>query len=135
MLLDTNIVSTFLKRDAQKRTPRLYNFVKAQLSAEGLAIALPAGCRRVLAGCRRRAATGQDGREDRCPIRPMAQTHWLSPTSKIPSRSSAYQAHEGLGHSHLFALTFDLNSCPYLVAPLLLARTEMRVNRHCFQRY
>jgi hypothetical protein len=87
MLLDTNIVSTFLKRDAQKRTPRLYNFVKAQLSAEGLAIALPAGCRRVLAGCRRRAATGQDGREDRCPIRPMAQTHWLSPIR--PMKGSA----------------------------------------------
>jgi len=38
MLLDTNIVSAFIRRDAQKRTPRLFEFVTAQLSAEGLAI-------------------------------------------------------------------------------------------------
>ncbi len=38
MLLDTNIVSAFLRRDAQQTTPRLYDFVTAQLSVEGLAI-------------------------------------------------------------------------------------------------
>jgi len=38
MLLDTNIVSLFLGSDAQKRTPKLFQFVAAQLSAEGLAI-------------------------------------------------------------------------------------------------
>ena len=36
MLLDTNIVSAFLKRDAQKRTPTLFGFVTSVLAAEGL---------------------------------------------------------------------------------------------------
>jgi hypothetical protein len=35
MLLDTNIVSAFLTRDAQKRTPKLFDFVTTLLSAEG----------------------------------------------------------------------------------------------------
>ncbi len=39
MLLDTNIVSAFIRRDAQERTPRVYEFVARQLAAEGLAIA------------------------------------------------------------------------------------------------
>jgi len=39
MLLDTNIVSAFIRREAQKRTPKLYEFVRAQLATEGLAIA------------------------------------------------------------------------------------------------
>lgn len=39
MLLDTNIVSAFLRRDAHTRTPKLYQFVTDQLTAEGLAIA------------------------------------------------------------------------------------------------
>jgi predicted nucleic acid-binding protein len=38
MLLDTNIVSAFLRRDARKRTPKLFEFVAALLSADGLAI-------------------------------------------------------------------------------------------------
>jgi predicted nucleic acid-binding protein len=38
MLLDTNIVSLFLRRDAQKTTPKLFGLVTALLSAEGLAI-------------------------------------------------------------------------------------------------
>lgn len=38
MLLDTDIVSAFLKRDAQKRTPTLFAFVTAVLAAEGLAV-------------------------------------------------------------------------------------------------
>jgi predicted nucleic acid-binding protein len=38
MLLDSNIVSTFLRHDARKRTPKLFEFVTAVLSAEGLAI-------------------------------------------------------------------------------------------------
>jgi predicted nucleic acid-binding protein len=38
MLLDTNIVSAFLKRDAQKKTPKLFEFVVSQLLTEGLAI-------------------------------------------------------------------------------------------------
>jgi hypothetical protein len=33
MLLDTNIVSAFIKRDAQKRTPKLFEFVTAHLPA------------------------------------------------------------------------------------------------------
>jgi hypothetical protein len=36
MLLDTNIVSAFIRCEAQKRTPKLYEFVRAQLAAEGL---------------------------------------------------------------------------------------------------
>jgi predicted nucleic acid-binding protein len=39
MLLDTNIVSAFIRRDAQKRTPKVYDFVATQLAAQGLAIA------------------------------------------------------------------------------------------------
>jgi predicted nucleic acid-binding protein len=39
MLLDTNIVSAFIRRDAQKRTPKLFEFVTSQLTAEGLSIA------------------------------------------------------------------------------------------------
>lgn len=39
MLLDTNIVSAFIRRDAQKRTPLLFDFVTTQLTLEGLAIA------------------------------------------------------------------------------------------------
>ena len=38
MLLDTNIVSAFLRRDAQKRTPHLFQFAADQLSIAGLAI-------------------------------------------------------------------------------------------------
>jgi predicted nucleic acid-binding protein len=38
MLLDTNIVSAFLRHDVQKKTPKLFEFVTAQLSVEGLAI-------------------------------------------------------------------------------------------------
>ena len=38
MLLDTNIVSAFLRRDAQKQAPRLFEFIATVLSAEGLAI-------------------------------------------------------------------------------------------------
>src|SRR6266540_3515043 len=38
MLVDTNIVSAFLRQDAQKRTPKLFLFVSVQLSADGLAI-------------------------------------------------------------------------------------------------
>ena len=38
MVLDTNLVSAFLKRDAEKRTPKLFEFVAGQLAAEGLAI-------------------------------------------------------------------------------------------------
>lgn len=37
-VLDTNIVSAFLKPDAQRRTPKLVELVKAQLLTEGLAI-------------------------------------------------------------------------------------------------
>jgi|CZKU01.1.fsa_nt_gi predicted nucleic acid-binding protein len=38
MLLDTNIVSAFLRRDGQKQAPRLFEFIATVLSAEGLAI-------------------------------------------------------------------------------------------------
>ena len=39
MMLDTNIVSAFLKADAHQKTPRLFEFVTTQLTTEGLAIA------------------------------------------------------------------------------------------------
>jgi predicted nucleic acid-binding protein len=39
MLLDTNIVSAFLRGDAAQKTPKLFGFVTAQLKAEGLAVA------------------------------------------------------------------------------------------------
>ena len=39
MVLDTNIVSAFLRHEAPNRTPKLYEFVRTQLAAEGLAIA------------------------------------------------------------------------------------------------
>ncbi len=39
MLLDTNIVSAFIRREAQKRTPKVYEFVATQLATQGLAIA------------------------------------------------------------------------------------------------
>jgi len=35
MLLDTNIVSAFLRRDGQKHAPRLFEFITTVLSAEG----------------------------------------------------------------------------------------------------
>src|SRR5687767_14645853 len=38
MVLDTNIVTAFLKRDSQRRTPKLFGFVSAVLNADGLAI-------------------------------------------------------------------------------------------------
>jgi predicted nucleic acid-binding protein len=38
MILDTNIVSAFLKRDAIARTPKLVEFVESQLLREGLVI-------------------------------------------------------------------------------------------------
>jgi predicted nucleic acid-binding protein len=38
MLVDTNIVSTFLRRDAATRTPRLFEFVSFLLAGEGLSI-------------------------------------------------------------------------------------------------
>ena len=38
MLLDTNIVSAFLRRDAHKNTPKLLGFVTNLLSGQGLAI-------------------------------------------------------------------------------------------------
>jgi predicted nucleic acid-binding protein len=38
MLLDTNIVSAFIRHDAQTRTPKLFEFVAGHLSADGLAI-------------------------------------------------------------------------------------------------
>jgi predicted nucleic acid-binding protein len=38
MILDTNIVSLFLRRDAQKNDPKLFAFVTTLFSAEGLAI-------------------------------------------------------------------------------------------------
>jgi predicted nucleic acid-binding protein len=39
MLLDTNIVSAFIRRDAQTRTPKVYELVATQLTAQGLAVA------------------------------------------------------------------------------------------------
>jgi predicted nucleic acid-binding protein len=39
MLLDTSIVSAFIRPDGPSRTPKLYAFVAQQLAAEGLAIA------------------------------------------------------------------------------------------------
>src|SRR5450432_2743894 len=38
MLLDTNIVSAFLRPDGKKQAPRLFEFIATVLSAEGLAI-------------------------------------------------------------------------------------------------
>ena len=38
MLLDTNIVSAFLHRDASKKTPKLFAFVTGRLLTDGLAI-------------------------------------------------------------------------------------------------
>jgi len=39
MLLDTSIVSAFIRPDGLSRTPKVYAFVAQQLAAEGLAIA------------------------------------------------------------------------------------------------
>lgn len=39
MLLDTNIVSAFIRPEAQRRTPKVFEFVAKQLATEGLAIA------------------------------------------------------------------------------------------------
>lgn len=38
MVVDTNLVSAFLRPDAEKRTPNLFAFVAAQVLAEGLAV-------------------------------------------------------------------------------------------------
>ena len=39
MLLDTNIISAFLRPDARARTPKLFEFVSAQILVEGLTVA------------------------------------------------------------------------------------------------
>jgi predicted nucleic acid-binding protein len=38
MLLDTNIVSVFLKREGRTKTPKLFEFVRNQLAVDGLAV-------------------------------------------------------------------------------------------------
>ena len=37
-LLDTNVVSAFLRGDARKKTPKLFEFVADQLTADGLTV-------------------------------------------------------------------------------------------------